>query len=116
MPLLFAYGKNRFSHDVAPISIMYASFHLGGLFIGLAKNSVTVMILNFRIDRFRQTVYTHWPDQTAPEIRVYTVCHSVCIFWSLCSMVKPHCSNFRVITAKFFRCQNVYGTLFQARP
>ena len=37
------------------------------------------------------------PDQTAP-IRVYTVCHSVCIIWTHYSMVEPHSSNFRVIT------------------
>ena len=40
--------------------------------------------------------------QTAPLgailIRVFTVCHSVCIFWTLYSMVQPHCSNFRIIT------------------
>ena len=23
------------------------------------------------------------PDQTAPRVRVYTVCHSVCIFWTV---------------------------------
>ena len=34
--------------------------------------------------------------------RVYTVCHSICIFlWTHFSMVKPPCSNFRVITANF---------------
>ena len=41
------------------------------------------------------------PDQTAPRsslIRVYTVCHSVCIVWTHYSMVEPHNSNFRVIT------------------
>ena len=39
------------------------------------------------------------PDQTAPSlIRVYTVCHSVCIVWTHYCMVKPHSSNFRVIT------------------
>ena len=41
------------------------------------------------------------PDQTAPRsslIRVYTVCHSVCIVWTHYSMVEPHSSNFRVIT------------------
>ena len=32
---------------------------------------------------------------------VYTVCHSVCIFWTHYSMVEPHCSNFRIITAIF---------------
>ena len=41
------------------------------------------------------------PDQTPSLIRVYTVCHSVCIFWARYSMVEPHCSNFRIITATF---------------
>ena len=31
-------------------------------------------------------------------IRVYTVCHSVCIVWTHCSMEEPHSSNFRVVT------------------
>ena len=31
-------------------------------------------------------------------IRVYTVCHSVCIVWTHYSMVESHSSNFRVIT------------------
>ena len=50
------------------------------------------------------------PDQTAPVIRVYTVCYSLCIFWThyLCTL-KPFCSNFRIITAflwmsEFFIC------------
>ena len=34
-------------------------------------------------------------------IRVYTVCHSVCIIWTHYSMVEPHSSNFRVITTNF---------------
>ena len=39
------------------------------------------------------------PDQTAPSlIRVYAVCHSVCIVWTHYSMVEPHDSNVRVIT------------------
>ena len=43
------------------------------------------------------------PDQMAPSslIRVHTVCHVVCIFWMHLSMVKPYCSNFRIITANF---------------
>ena len=42
------------------------------------------------------------PDQTAPRlIKVYTVCHSICIVWTDFSMVEPHCSNFRVITTNF---------------
>ena len=53
----------------------------------------TVMILNFRTDRPEQTVQT--------QIRVYTVCNSVCIFWTHYTKVKQLCTNFRVITAKF---------------
>ena len=42
------------------------------------------------------------PDQTAPLlIRVYTVCHSIHIFWTHYCTVKPLCLNFRVITANF---------------
>ena len=37
------------------------------------------------------------PDQTA--LRVFTVCHSVCMVWTHYFMVEPHSSNFRVITA-----------------
>ena len=43
------------------------------------------------------------PDQTAPSlIRVYIVCNSGCIFWVHYSLVKPSCSNFRMITANFW--------------
>ena len=47
------------------------------------------------------------PDQTAPQtapsslIRVYTVCHSVCIVWTHYCIVEPYNSNFRVITTNF---------------
>ena len=41
------------------------------------------------------------PDQTSPLIWVYTVCHSVCMFWMPFSTLKPRCLNFRIITAKF---------------
>ena len=34
-------------------------------------------------------------------MRVYTVCHSICIIWTHYSMVEPHSSNFRVITTHF---------------
>ena len=50
----------------------------------------TVMFLSFRTDRSGQTVQT--------QIRLCTVCHSVCIVWTHYSMVEPHSSNFRVIT------------------
>ena len=51
-------------------------------------------VLSFRTDRSEQTVQTSL-------IRVYTVCHSVCIVWTHCCMVEPHGSNFRVITTNF---------------
>ena len=35
-------------------------------------------------------------------IKVYIVCHSVCIFWTHYSMVKQHCSNSSIITAIFW--------------
>ena len=58
------------------------------------KNLVIVMILSFWTDMPGQTVQT----QIRLLIRVYTVCHSVCIIWTHYSMVEPHSSNFRVIT------------------
>ena len=36
---------------------------------------------------------------------VYTVCHSVCTIWTHNSMVNPHCSIFRMITAIFLGVQ-----------
>ena len=33
---------------------------------------------------------------------VYNVCHSVYIIWTYYLMVKPHCPNFRIITAVFW--------------
>ena len=41
------------------------------------------------------------PRSDCSSIRVYTVCHSVCIVWTHYSMVEPHSSNFRVITTNF---------------
>ena len=61
-------------------------------------NSNTVMILSFRTDLPEQTVQT---QIRLLLIRVYTVCHSVCIVWTHYSMVEPHSSNFRVITTNF---------------
>ena len=42
-----------------------------------------------------------YPAQRSSLIRVYTVCHSVCIIWTHFSMVEPHSSNFRLITTIF---------------
>ena len=55
--------------------------------------NTTIMILSFRTDMPGQTVQTQ-----SSLIRVYTVCHSVCIIWTHDSMVEPHGSNFRVLT------------------
>ena len=47
----------------------------------------------------------HWANSADPDrlllIRVYTVCHSLCIIWTRYTMVEPHSSNFRVITTNF---------------
>ena len=58
----------------------------------------TVMILSFQTDMPGQTVKN---QIRLLLIRVYTVCHSLCIVWTHYSMVEPHSSNFRVITTKF---------------
>ena len=54
------------------------------------------------------------PNQTTRSslIRIYTVCHSVCIFWTHYSMVEPHSSNIR-------GCPNIkeiYGISFTFEP
>ena len=63
----------------------------------------TVIFLSFRTDRSGQTVQTQirllLEEQSL--IRVYTVCHSVCIVWTHYSMVEPHISNFRLIKTNF---------------
>ena len=60
------------------------------------------MIPSFRTDKSEQTVQTQ-----ISLIRVYTVCHSVCIVWTHYSMVEPHSSNFRVITTNFL-CVRIF--------
>ena len=61
----------------------------------------TVMILSFWTDMPGQKVQTQIRLRSS-LIRVYTVCHSVCIVWTHYSMVEPHSSNFRVITTNFW--------------
>ena len=57
--------------------------------------------------KFRKNVRecTSTIKQCRPErsslIRVYTVCHSICILCTHYTMVKPHSSHFRIITAIF---------------
>ena len=58
------------------------------------------------------------PDQTAEgasdcEIQIYTACFSFSIFLTHYSMVTPHCSNFRIITAFFLGCPNFFWFLWQ---
>ena len=55
------------------------------------------MILNFWTNMPRQTVQT--------PIRVYTVCHSICIVWTHYTIVEPHSSNVRVITTNILGVQ-----------
>ena len=57
------------------------------------------MILSFRTDRPGQTVQT---QIRLLLVRVYTVCHSVCIVWTHYSMVEPHSSNLKVIKTNFW--------------
>ena len=59
----------------------------------------TVMILSFQTDSSRQTVHT--------EIKVFTVCYSICIFLTKYCKVCSLCSNFRLNTAKF--CSKILG-------
>ena len=66
----------------------------------------TLMILSFRTDRSGQTMQT----QRSSLIRVYTVCHSIYIFWMHYFMIKQPRSNFRVITA-IFRVSEYLGVL-----
>ena len=72
-------------------------------------NMITIMILSFRTDRPGQTVKTQ--IRLLSLIRFYTVCNSLCIIWTHCSMVKPLCSNIRMITANFrmSECLGVYS-------
>ena len=62
------------------------------------------------------------PRSDCSSIRVYTVCHSVCIVWTHYSMVEPHSSNFRVITTnlsgvRIFRKFTVLSSfLLQSEP
>ena len=55
----------------------------------------TEMILSFLTDRSEQTL------ETQNTIRIYTVCHFACIFWTYYSMVKTPCSNVKMITKNF---------------
>ena len=50
------------------------------------------------------------PRSDCSLIRIYKVCHSICIFWMHYSMVGSHCSHSRIITA-IFRVSKFLGFL-----
>ena len=69
----------------------------------LTKMKSTIMFLSFQTDRSGQKVKTQirgavWSGSN--------VCHSVHIFWMHYSIIKPLCSNFRVITANLSGVRN----------
>ena len=69
------------------------------------------MIQSFQTDRPGQTV------QRSSLITVYNVWHSVCMFWTFYSMIKPHCSTFRKTTTIFVCVWNVrIFTVFGLEP
>ena len=76
------------------------------------------MILSFRTNIPEQTVQIQIRLLLSRSslIRVYTVCHSVCIVQTDYSVVEPHSSNFRVITTnslgvRIFRKFTVYNVV-----
>ena len=56
-----------------------------------------------------------WANSVGPDqsslIRIYSVCNSVCLFWTHYSWVKLSFSNFTMITAKF-RVSEYFGILW----
>ena len=86
---LYQLHKNSFSDTKAPFLNLHLSISNSTIY------QYNVMILSFQTDMPRQTMQT---KIRLLLIRVYTVCHSVCIIWTHYSMEKPHRSDFRVIT------------------
>ena len=66
----------------------------------------TVMILRFQTDSSGQTVRPR-----SNLIRIYTVCHYVCIFWTHYPVVKWSCSNFRIFRVSRFLWYNLFSGL-----
>ena len=75
------------------------------------SEKLTLMILSFRTDNSRQIVQIQirllleeQSDQRRSSlIRVFTVCYSICIFWTNNPMVWPLYLNLKLITADFLR-------------
>ena len=63
---------------------------------------VGIQEIHHKVKPYEVCVLTHmFQGLRSSLIRVYTVCHSVCIVWTNYSVVKQYCSNVRIITANF---------------
>ena len=93
--------EQRFDHENVPAVL--------GIYPGFAKRKVNIAALPCPNHAHRGCGYK-WLLHNDPKFSdrqvwskqcslmgICTVCHWVCIFWSHYSMVKPPCSNFRVI-------------------
>ena len=79
--LSFAYGINRFSHDAAHFTLSF--INLQGYYD--AECMIPPGLTVYHNDGKFSDGLTR-----SSLIMVCTVCHSVCIFWTHCLMVKPH--------------------------
>ena len=107
--------EDRFSRDVAHIWSLYSTNDSLRFFFNLIPKSQAINHYFFLLGNNRKREYCNapmfsdrqvWansadPDQTAPLIRVYSVCNSLSIFCMYHSMVKPSCSTFKVIIENF---------------
>ena len=81
-------------------------------------NINTVMILIFRTDRSGQIIYTKiklfLQEQSDQGLHLWPYCLQ---FWAPFCMLKPHCSNFRIITTIFSGVQifHIFKVIF-CRP
>ena len=107
--LSYGYTDNATAHEISlrliSITTDWRWLRLVQLVYGHIWNKSTVMILSFRTDMPGQTVQTQIRLLRSSLIRVYTVCHSVCIVSTHYSRVEPHSSNFRVITTNLVGVQ-----------
>ena len=89
-----------YTHFVGFVMLWFKipDYQQGKLFLGKWMPCIQIKMYQ-RMFRTVQTIcILSWKCSV---IRVYIVCHSVCIVWALYSIVKPHSSKFRAITAIF---------------
>ena len=102
---MFLRGQTPFTADWSILSSWSYVFESADTIYSWLKHT-TLMIPSFQTDRSVQTPNSvglhdvHVPKRSS-LIRVYTVCHSVCIYWTYYSMIKIHIVHFRIITAYF---------------